>query len=168
MDLEPNELLALAREQFEQQQLEKSLVKIKTLLAEHHPPAGTLELAARVYARLRLYDRALALLREALEQDPSSLERRIELAMLQQDSGDREGALVQWEDLLQQHPLMPPALFNAAWLRAQRAQLADAHRHLDVLLETVPKDNLYAERGRELKRLLQEQASASSTADATM
>jgi len=49
---------------------------------------------------------------------------------------------------------MPPALFNAAWLLAQRKQFADASRHIEVLLQTAAEDNLYVSRARELQRTL--------------
>lgn len=158
MNLEADEMLALAREHFENNRLDEALGHIKLLLAEPQCLDGVRELGARIYARLRLYSRAIALLQQCLEREPDSLERRIELAMVQQDSGDRATALEQWEALLQEHPLMPPALFNAAWLRAEREQLVEAHRHLEVLLQTVSDDNLYAGRARELKRMLQEKA----------
>ena len=49
---------------------------------------------------------------------------------------------------------MPPALFNAAWLLAQKKQIADANRHIEVLLQTAPEDNLYVGRARELQQML--------------
>ncbi len=156
MILDLDETFALARDSFENNRMDEALGRIKTLLAEPEPLPGVRELAARIYSRLRLYPRAIGLLQQCLAQEPGSTERRIELAMVHQDSGDADTALTMWEALLHQYPLMPPALFNAAWLRAEREQLAEAHRHLDVLLQTVPQDNLYAGRARELKRLLQE------------
>jgi tetratricopeptide (TPR) repeat protein len=164
MNLDSEETFALARDHFENNRLEEALVRVKTLLAESEPLPGACELAARIYSRLQLYPRAVVLLQQCLERNPGSLERRIELAMVHQDSGDRGIALEHWEDLLQQHPLMPPALFNAAWLRAEHEQLAEANRHLVVLLQTVAEDNLYASRGRDLKRMLQEKSKV--TADA--
>jgi tetratricopeptide (TPR) repeat protein len=162
MNLDSEETLALARDGFENNRLDEALGRVKNLLAEQEPIAGARELAARIYARLRLFPRAISLLEQCLEQEPGSLERRVELAMVHQDSGDRNTALKEWEDLLLQHPLMPPALFNAAWLRAEREQLAEAHRHLEVLLQTAPQDNLYTGRARELKRMLQERSQSTS------
>lgn len=160
MNLDSEEIFALARDSLENNRLDEALGRIKLLLAEPEPLAGVRELAARIYARLRLYPRAIDLLQQCLARDPDSLERRIELAMAHQDSGERMLALTQWETLLQQHPLLPPALFNAAWLRAEGEQLARAQRHLDVLLQTAPQDNLYVGRARELKRMLQERVVA--------
>jgi tetratricopeptide (TPR) repeat protein len=154
MHFDPPELLALARDHLEQNRIEEALLKVKQLLDADNPPKGTRELAARIYARLHLYDRSVALLKACVDDDPDSIERQIELAMVSQDSGDADGALQMWDELLQKHPLMPPALFNAAALRAQRRQFADAQRHIEVLLQTAADDNLYVGRARELQSAL--------------
>lgn len=154
MQLDPDELLALCRDHLEQNRIEEALLKLKALLAYSNPPAGTHGLAARVYARLRLYDRAIGHLQHCLEQEPDSIERQFELAMVYQDSGDVDTALRHWDAMLVRHPLMPPALFNAAWLLAQKKQIADANRHIEVLLQTSPEDNLYVGRARELQQVL--------------
>jgi len=154
MQLDPDELIALCREDLEQNRIEQALLKIKEVLAQSELPAGAHALAARVYARLRLFDRAIAYLQLCLEQDPDSLERQLELAMAYQESGDADSALRHWDTMLERHPLLPPALFNAAWLLAQRKQLADANRHVEVLLQTASEDNLYVGRARELQRIM--------------
>lgn len=160
MQFDKEEILALAREHFEQNRVEEALGRIKQLLEDDVVVPGARELAARIYIRLRLYDRAIALLQQCLELDPESLERQLELAMVYQDSGDLDTALDRWDALLQRHPLMPPALFNAAWLLAQRKQFADASRHIEVLLQTAAEDNLYVGRARELQRTLSGSASS--------
>jgi tetratricopeptide (TPR) repeat protein len=154
MQFDKEETLALAREHFEQSRIEEALGRIKELLEDDVAVPGAWELAARIYTRLRLYGRAIALLQRCLELDPESLERQLELAMVYQDSGDLDTALNRWDALLERHPLMPPALFNAAWLLAQRKQFADASRHIEVLLQTAAEDNLYVGRARELQRSL--------------
>lgn len=154
MPFDTEETLALARDHFEQNRVEEALAKIKQLLDQDMAVPGAKELAAQVYTRLRLYERAIALLKQCLEHAPESLERQLELAMVYQDSGDLDAALQHWDALLQRHPLMPPALFNAAWLLAQRKQFADASRHIEVLLQTAAEDNLYVSRARELQRTL--------------
>lgn len=154
MQFDTEETLALARDHFEQNRVEEALAKIKQLLDQDVAVPGAKELAARVYTRLRLYELAIALLKQCLEHEPESLERQLELAMVYQDSGDLDAALHRWDALLQRHPLMPPALFNAAWLLAQRKQFADASRHIEVLLQTAAEDNLYVSRARELQRTL--------------
>jgi tetratricopeptide (TPR) repeat protein len=154
MQLDPDELLALCRDHLEQSRIEEALLKLKELLAHPNPPAGTHGLAARVYARLRLYDRAIGHMQQCLAQEPDSIERQLELAMVYQDSGDADTALRHWDAMLERHPLMPPALFNAAWLLAQKKQIADANRHIEVLLQTAPEDNLYVGRARELQQML--------------
>jgi tetratricopeptide (TPR) repeat protein len=154
MQFDTEETLALAREHFEQNRIEEALAKVKQLLDHDSAVPGARELAARIYTRLRLYERAIALLKQCLEQEPESLERQLELAMVYQDSGDLDTALHRWDALLQRHPLMPPALFNAACLLAQRKQFADASRHIEVLLQTAAEDNLYVGRARELQRTL--------------
>jgi tetratricopeptide (TPR) repeat protein len=159
MQFEPDEILAIARDHFEHQRLEEALARAKALLQLPQPPAGARELAARIYARLRLHQRAIALLQECLEMNPDSLELRIELAMASQDGGNFDHALELWDDMLLRHPLLPPALFHAAVLRAQRKQFADALRHIEVLLQTAEKDNLYVGKARELQEALNRMAS---------
>ena len=154
MPFDTEETLALARDHFEQNRVEEALAKIKQLLDQDVAVPGAKEFAARVYTRLRLYERAIALLKQCLEHEPESLERQLELAMVYQDSGDLDAALQRWDALLQRHPLMPPALFNAAWLLFQRKHFADASRHIEVLLQTAAEDNLYVSRARELQRTL--------------
>ncbi|MBK4735677.1 tetratricopeptide repeat protein [Noviherbaspirillum pedocola] len=154
MQFESDEILAIARDHFEHQRLEEALTRAKTLLELPEPPAGARELAARIYARLGLHERAIALLSQCIERSPDALELRIELAMVSQDGGNLEQGLRLWDDLLVQHPLLPPALFHAAALRAQRKQFADALRHVEVLLQTAEKDNLYVGKARELQDAL--------------
>ena len=154
MQFDKEEILALARDHFEQNRIEDALGRVKQLLEDDVAMPGARELAARIYIRLRLYERAIVLLQQCLEKDPESLERQLELAMVYQDSGDLETALNHWDALLQRHPLMPPALFNAAWLLAQKKQYADANRHIEVLLQTAAEDNLFVGRARELQRTL--------------
>lgn len=154
MQLDPDELIALCRDHLEQNRIEQALLKVKEVLSHPQPPAGTHALAARIYARLHLYDRTIACLRHSLEQEPDSLERQIELAIAYQDSGDADNAIRHWEALLERHPLLPPALFNAAWLLADRKRLAEANRHIEVLLQTASADNLYVGRARELLQML--------------
>lgn len=159
MQFDSEEILAIARDHFEQNRLEEALTGAKTLLEAPEPPPGTLELAARIYARLRLHARAIALFRQAMEARPDSLELQVEMAMVSQESGDHETALGLWDEMLLRHPLMPPALFHAAVLRAQRRQFADALRHIEVLLQTAPEDNLYVGRAKELQDALNRMSS---------
>lgn len=163
MQFDSEETLALARDHFEQNRIEEALVRVKPFLDDEAPIPGARELAARIYARLRLYDRTVRLLQHCLERQPESLERQLELAMAYQDSGDADTALGHWDALLQRHPLMPPALFNAAWLLAQKQQLADASRHIEVVLQAAPEDNLYVGRARELQRVIASHASTPSS-----
>lgn len=165
MQFESDEILAIARDHFEHQRLEEALTRVKSLLQLPEPPDGARELAARIYGRLRLHERAIALLRQCLDANPDSLELRIELAMVSQDGGDHEHALRQWDDMLSRHPLLPPALFHAAVLRAQRKQFADALRHIEVLLQTADKDNLYVGKARELQEALNRMASQQEQAE---
>ena len=154
MQLDPDELIALCREDFEQNRIEQALLKVKEALAVAEPPAGTLALAARIYARLHLYDRTIGYLQQSVEQEPDAIERHIELATAYQESGAVANALRHWEAMLERHPLMPPALFNAALLLADQKQLADAHRHIEVLLQTAPADNLYVGRAQALQQMI--------------
>jgi len=55
---ETDELLALARVDFDSKRQDRALYKLKACLSRSDCPAEALALAARVYATLKLFDRA--------------------------------------------------------------------------------------------------------------
>jgi tetratricopeptide (TPR) repeat protein len=76
--------------------------------------------------------------------------------MVHYDSGDLDGAIKIWQDVLDKEPTYPPALFYRALGLANQNNTAEALQHLDVLIKSAPADNLYFERGRELIRSIEQ------------
>lgn len=158
MEFTQEELLALAQHDMEQGQLEGALSKLKHVVQDDGAPAYGVAMAAKLYARLRLFNSAKALYQRYLELDPQSVEISFELGMVHFDMGDSEAALSIWDKVLGAVPTFPPALFYSAAALSNGKRLADAKRHLDVLLQTAPEDNLYFGRGKELLQAIGAQA----------
>jgi tetratricopeptide (TPR) repeat protein len=154
-DFDTDELLALARIELERNDLEGALLKLKKIVDAKDAPAEAVALAARVYAQLGLYDRADKLYQRFLEQHPEAVTERFQLGMTRLDSGKPDKALEVWEALLKEQPAHPPALFYKSLVLAQTGKNADAKKNLDLLLKSIPNDNLYFGRGKELLQALE-------------
>jgi len=157
IELDKDELLALARKDAEAGRMEEALRKLKALIAEPEPLIDALPHAARIYARLELMDRARACYRRYLAARPGAVTESFELGMAHFDSGESAEAARLWQEVLRLAPTHPPALFYRALLATREGRIPDARRDLDVLLQAVPADNLYALRGRELIQELDSQ-----------
>jgi tetratricopeptide (TPR) repeat protein len=154
-DFDTDELMALARIALERNDLEGALLKLKKLVGSNDAPADAFALAARVYAQVGLYDRAEKLYQRFLEQHPEAVTERFQLGMTRLDSGKPDKALEIWEVLLKEQPAHPPALFYKSLVLAQTGKTADAKKNLDLLLKSIPNDNLYFGRGKELLQALE-------------
>jgi tetratricopeptide (TPR) repeat protein len=150
VQLEHDELLALARNDFEAGRLEEALRKAKALMAGADTPAEALPLAARIYARLGLMARARDCFEKYVQARPDALHESFELGMTYFDTGEPVRADQIWERVLTRAPTHPPALFYRALHAAREGRAPDARRHLDVLMQAVPADNLYVARAQEL------------------
>lgn len=150
MEFTQEELLALAQHDMAQGRLEGALSKLKQVVQHETAPAYGIAMAAKLYAQLRLFGSAKALYQRYLELDPQSVEISFELGMVHFDMGDAEAALSIWDKVLDAVPTFPPALFYSAVALSNGKRLADAKRHLDVLLQTAAEDNLYFEQSKEL------------------
>ena len=158
----PEELLALARFDLQQNRVEQALEKVKTVLAQDASSVEAQRLGAKIYAQLGLLAHARELFSAYLEKNPNALEERFQLGMVHLDSGEEDQALAIWQNVLEQYPTFPPALFYCSVVLQNQKQFATAKRNLDVLLQTAAKDNLYFERAKELLHNIQQQASAST------
>jgi tetratricopeptide (TPR) repeat protein len=149
-ELERDELLALARRDVEADRLEDALRKLKPLITGDDALADALPLAARVYAQLRLIERAQACYRRYLAARPEAVLESFELGMTHFEKGENGEAAKLWHGVLERSPTHPPALFYRALLNAREGRVPDARRDLEVLFNAVPDDNLYVGRGKEL------------------
>jgi tetratricopeptide (TPR) repeat protein len=148
--LERDELLALARRDLEKDRVEEALRKLKPLIAGDDALVEALPLAARVYAQLRLIERAQTCYQRYLAARPEAVLESFELGMTHFERGETGEAARLWQGVLERAPTHPPALFYRALLNAREGKLPDARRDLDVLFGAVPADNLYVGRGKEL------------------
>ncbi|GEM_PF-1070060 len=145
-----DELLALARIDVEKGDLSEALHKLKQVIAAETAPAEAFSTTARLYAQLGLWDRAEKMFQKYLELEPKAMTETFQLGMVHFDAGRPAEALKIWDGLLKNNPTHPPALFYRALVLAQEGQIAPARQSLDVLLKSVPTDNLYFGKGKEL------------------
>ena len=142
IDFDPDERLALAQWYIDQNRLDNALAEIKGLLDDKANSQITLT-AARLYAQLRLFERAQKLFQQYLEQNPNSTNARFQLGMSQFDNGEAEQALDTWQHLLEAKPENPPALFYSALARLQRGESGEAESMLHTILHHTHRDNLF-------------------------
>lgn len=148
---EADELLALAQIDLNDNKIDHALGKLK--YAHHHTaqcPDVVLALLAKIYAQLRLFDRAKPLFAEFLDQHPDAINERFQYGMVHLDSGEPEKSIEIWSAVIQQSPTHPPCLYFSAIARLELNQPNEAKRLLDILLQTAPVDNLYFGRAKEL------------------
>lgn len=167
ISLDAQELLALARIDMERGALEPALQKIKRLIADPEASSEALALAGRLYAQLGLWDRAEKMFQKYLALEPNAVTETFQLGMVHLDAGRRSEALKIFEDLLKRQPIHPPALFYRALSLVQEGQISSARQALDLLLKSIPADNLYFGRGKELLQSLDAARPPAATTPAT-
>jgi Tfp pilus assembly protein PilF len=148
-DFDREELIALAINDLSRDQIEASLAKLKLAISLDKKIDKAHSLLAKIYAQLKLFDRAIHFFQLYLDHHPSSTQERFELGMVTLDHGEPTSALAIWAPLLidTNHP---PAIFYSAVAYAELDETAAARRQLDILLKSVAPDNLYFNRGKEL------------------
>jgi tetratricopeptide (TPR) repeat protein len=150
--LEDDELLALSRYDIENGRLDKALLKLKRLISGKEPPAEAISMAARLYAQLKLFDRAEALFRRYLDIDSEAVTEMFQLGMTLFDGGKPVEALAVWDQVLSRQAYYPPALFFKALVLARNGDVDASRMQLDELLRRIPADNLYFSRAHDLLR----------------
>lgn len=148
--LDSDELLALARMDMDQNRVDQALIKLKHLLNTDKGNSAALAMGGKVYAQLGLFDKAKNCFKQYLEINPASVIDKFQYGMVHFDSGDKDAALVIWNELLAKQPTHPPSLFYKGLLLAQTNHSADARATLSILLQSAPADNLYFGRAKEL------------------
>lgn len=147
--LEKDENLALVQWYIEQNQLDKALINIKSLVSAN-PTNEVLLTGARLYAQLRLFERAQKLFNQYLEVEPEALPVRFQLGMTQFETGNNEAALTTWQSILSAQPHNPPALFYSALALLQLGQAESALSHLQTIMQHIDIDNLYYGKAKDL------------------
>lgn len=149
--LDAQELLAVARLDFEKERYDQALVRLKQASASNEGQIPEVwALLGAVYGRLRLWAKAQQFLIKFLEARPQSLNERFQLGMTYFDAGDPGKALEVWQQILQAEKLHPPALYYSGLASARLGRLAQALQYCDTVLAQVAQDNLFHGRAKEL------------------
>ena len=146
MDLakfDTEELVALAKFDLDHDKVDFALEKIKIVLISEDCPLEAKGLAARLYAQLKLFNKAKDLYTQYLEISPESTTELFQLGMVNLESGHKEEAISIWSQLLEQNATHPPSLYYSAIAQLEQDHLDEATRNLNVLLQSAPADNLY-------------------------
>lgn len=147
--LEPDELVALARLDFEKERFDLALLRLKGLDAVGGPWNGeVLALLGATYARLRLWRRAQGMFQRFLQLHPEAVNERFQLGMTHFDGGQLVQALEVWQPLVQRQEPHPPALYHSALALARQGQIAPASALCEAILARVPQDNLFYGRAK--------------------
>jgi len=153
--LDSEELLALARLDFEKERFDQALVRLKQAAAgDGSQPAEISALLGATYARLRLWGRAREAFEAFLARHPDALNERFQLGMTYFDGGELDRALSTWQEVLRREPLHPPALYYSALSCARLGKLEPAMSFCETVVSSSAKDNLFHGRSRELAEQL--------------
>ncbi len=147
--LDADERLALVKWQLEQNRLDRALETLKPLLGADPGDEACLT-GARLYAQLRLFERAQALFEQYLKAHPDAAAVRFQLGMTQFESGDNAAALRTWDEVLAGVAEHPPSLFYSAVALLQDGAAGRALERLRRVLQNAPVDNLYYGQARDL------------------
>lgn len=149
-ELDRDELIALAKMDLTKDLIEPALLKLKRAQKLNPAIDQVTALLAKIYAELKLFDRASTLFEQYLETFPGAINDRFQFGMVQLESGSPDTAIQVWNPILENDPTHPPALYYTALALLELNQVADSKRNLNVLLQTTPADNLYFSRSKEL------------------
>jgi tetratricopeptide (TPR) repeat protein len=112
-------------------------------------------MGARLYAQLGLFERAKDLFERYLKLEPNAINETFQLGMVHFDAGQTQEAKKLWDDLLEKFPTHPPSMFFRALIMARENEATAAAQLLERLLKSVPADNLYFERAKDLLQTIQ-------------
>jgi tetratricopeptide (TPR) repeat protein len=152
---EADELIALSRVDIGKGDLEKALSKLKQAISMKNYPVEALAMTARLYAQIGLFDRAKTYFSQYLNQVPGAVNESFQYGMVHLDSGDSDAALAAWEELLAKRPEHPPAQFYTGLIKAEKQLLDEAKETLESLINSIPADNLYFGRAKDLLQAIE-------------
>lgn len=148
--LDHEELVALARLDFESERLTEALTKLKHVTKLRDYPAAAHALLGKIFARLGLYSKACQEFSKFLNRHPDALHERFELGLASRDSGNPGEALRQWEQVLEHAPGYPPALFFRSLVLLDEKRHKDGVLGLQQLISSNDSENLYVKRAKEV------------------
>jgi tetratricopeptide (TPR) repeat protein len=148
--LDNEEASALVKWHMEQNQLDKALMMTKSLLDGKTVDDEIQLLAARLYAQLRLFEKAQQLFNQYIDKNPTASHVKFQLGMTLFDSEKTEEAIQTWSSILAEQPYNPPALFYLALAYLKQDNKEDAIRKLQTILTNIPTENLYFGKAKDL------------------
>lgn len=150
-----DELFALAAFEFEKDEYQNALPKLKRLIATGTPPVGTYSVLGRLYANLRLFEKAKTALEKYLELLPEVVPEHFQLSMVYLELGDEERATATWEAVLDKAPNFPPALFAKAQYLLRDNQPELAVELFNQIIETASPQDQHVEPAKKLVEEIQ-------------
>jgi tetratricopeptide (TPR) repeat protein len=150
------ELLALARLDIQKGTTDQGLSKLKQGLESADCPVEAHLEIARVYAQLGLREKARRHFQSYLHSRPDDVDATFQFGMVHFEDSQTDAALELWSNVLRRQAQYPPALFFSALATAKRGQVAEAKAMLRTTMESIPADNLYFTRSRDLLTSLED------------
>ncbi len=148
--LDSDEIFALARVDFQKENYDLCLEKLKYIQSRNQIPVAVYSLLGRTYAVLELFERARDVFKIFLENVPNALQERFHLGMVEKDLGNTDGAIKYWDEVLEAESAFIPALYHKAVVCVENNSLQDASQLISQLLDVVPEGDQYAVMAREL------------------
>lgn len=138
-NFDDEELLALADWNFQKDEHELALEKVKVLASRGTGPIQSYALMGRLYATLGLFIKAKQAFQHYLENQPDEnlkVNETFQLGLVERDMGNFDGAMSIWNNLLSNHPNHPPALYHSAVILSENGKQQEAVELLNHILET--------------------------------
>jgi tetratricopeptide (TPR) repeat protein len=166
-DFDGEELLVLAKMDLQRGAVGDALSKLKqaSQLKSTERPAEVLLELARLYAQVGLKKKAQEEFRRYLLEAPEDIDALFQFGMVQYEQGKSTEAFAVWDDVLSRSPAYPPAHYFQSEVLVQRGDVEEAVSRLRKLVSSIPADNLYHQKARDLMAQI---ASRPQVSDATM
>lgn len=164
--LDIEELIHVTRWQIEQAQFGDALVSIKHAMQRDDHPDTVYSLAGKIYAQLGLMQQAKQAFEVFLKREPDALNDLFQYGMVHYENRELDKAISIWNQVLDKNRNYPPALFYSALAYANGHDTGKALKIIDQLIKSAPADNLYVERGQELKKSINSNTRDAKTGDA--
>jgi len=148
--LDTDELFALAQLDFEREDYQGALPKLKKLITNEDFPVGVFSVLGRVYAILGLFNKAKVALETFLEHQPNAVPEHFEIGMIYRQLGDDDAAIRIWDDVLEKAPNFPPVLYSKALYFLDRDLPEESLEQLNFIIETANPNDRHIEMANEL------------------
>jgi len=148
--LDTDELFALAQLDFEREDYQSALPKLKKLIKGQDFPVGVFSVLGRIYAILGLFNKAKISLETFLEHQPDAVPEHFEIGMIHRQLGDDDSAISVWDDVLEKAPHFPPVLYSKALYLLDCDLTEESLEQLNLIIETANPNDRHIEMANEL------------------